>query len=109
MMERLLVWGIRRYVGGPGRSWLFTGLGLVAYRAVRSRTGRQRLVETMKLAPGSALVMEHLDETHEEQLRRERRERRTKRRQRRRARAASVRRVAGRAGRRLSSTSRDGH
>ena len=42
MMERLIYWGVRRYVRGPGRAWLFPSLAVLGYRVARSAFGRKR-------------------------------------------------------------------
>lgn len=67
-MERLIQWGVRRYVGGPGRSWLFTTVAVLGYRAVRSTTGRREIIDIGSVGKGQKIVIEHLPVTHRQQL-----------------------------------------
>lgn len=97
-MERIIQWGVRRYLGGPGRSWLFTTLAVFGYRAVRSAMGRKELVDVGGIGKGQKIVIEHLSVTHGQQLKEEKDERRTAKKAKRSARrsARSIKRVARR-------------
>ncbi|MCP3988694.1 MAG: hypothetical protein GY724_06460 [Actinomycetia bacterium] len=75
-MERLITFVVRRYFGGPGRSWLFTGLAVLGYRRIRATTGRRELIDVGKIPEGQKIVIEHLSETHAHQLKAEKRARR---------------------------------
>lgn len=85
-MERLILWAVHRYVGGPARSWLFSGLALLGYRQIRKLMSRQEVVEVATVKAGHEVVVEHVTDTHHVQLGQERRVRRAARRQRRSAR-----------------------
>lgn len=97
-MERFILWGVRRYIGGPGRSWLFTTLAVFGYRVVRSTMGRKELVDVGGIGKGQRIVIEHLPVTHGEQLKEEKDERRSAKKAKRSARRStrSVKRVARR-------------
>lgn len=86
MFRRLLVWGLRSYVGGPAKSWIFTSAALGLLRLVRSTTGRREIVDLSSVKPGQKIVIEHLPISHRRQMRDFRR---TKRAERRAARKAS--------------------
>ncbi len=100
-MERLIAFAVRRYLGGPGRSWLFTGLAVLGYRKIRASAGRRELIDIGKIPEGQKIVIEHLSETHADQLKAEsgaRREARSAKRTATRQRlAAAVRRTNGKA------------
>ena len=70
-MERLIRYGVRRFIGGPGRSWVVTSLAVLAFRFVRSTVGRREVVDVGGVARGQKIVIEHLAITHGEQLREE--------------------------------------
>ncbi len=75
-MERLITFVVRRYFGGPGRSWLLTGIAVLGYRRIRSVTGRRELVDIGKIPKGQRIVIEHLPQTHADQLKADRQARR---------------------------------
>ncbi|MEM8923774.1 MAG: hypothetical protein AAGD35_09730 [Actinomycetota bacterium] len=72
MIERLIVLAVRRYVGGPARSWVFSAAAVLGYRFVRSRTGRREIVDIGGVGRGRKIVIEHVPETHATQLKAER-------------------------------------
>ena len=93
MMERLIRWGVGRYLRGPGRTWLFPSLAVLGYRAVRSMVGRKEIVDIGDIEKGQRIEIEHLDVTHREQLKAEKaakREARKARRATRRARRSGM-------------------
>ena len=71
-MERFISWGVRRYIGGPGRSWVFATVALLGYRLVRSVVGRRPVSHVAPVAKGEKVVIEHLPVTHGEQIKAER-------------------------------------
>ena len=83
MLRRLLVWTIRSYVRGPGRSWLYTTAALGLVRLVRRVVGRRPVVETLSVSPGQHLTVDHLQVSHRTQIKDEKRDRRRARRRRR--------------------------
>lgn len=68
MFQRLLLWGVRSYIRGPARSWVYTTAALWAFRFVRKATGRRPVVETLSVAPGQTVVIEHLEISHRRQI-----------------------------------------
>lgn len=76
MLQRLLVWAVRTYVRGPGRSWLYTSFALMLLRLVRRVTGRRPIVERLSVSPGQNLTVDHLEISHRSQIKEEKRERR---------------------------------
>ncbi len=82
MLQRLLVWAVRSYVRGPGRSWIYTSAALLTLRLVRRVTGRRPVVERLTVTPGQHLTVDHLEITHRAQIKDERRSRRLVRRRR---------------------------
>lgn len=68
MFQRLLIWGVRRYVGGSSRSWVFASLALLLVRLVRSTTGRREVVDVGSIKPGDKIVIEHLPISHGRQI-----------------------------------------
>lgn len=84
MVQRILVWTVRSYFRGPGRSWLYTSLALVGLRVVRRVVGRRPVIETMTVSPGQKVSIEHLRVSHRSQIRDEKAARRQAGRRRRR-------------------------
>ncbi len=76
MLQRLLTWGIRAYVKGPGRSWVYTSLALLGFRLIRRVVGRRPITETLSVKPGQSFTVEHLQISHRKQIRDIKRERR---------------------------------
>jgi hypothetical protein len=93
MVERLVLWAANRYVGGPARSWIYASVAIVVLRWMRSKLGRQRVVELRPLRVGERIVIEQLPISHQRQIKEQKSERRTERRAARRA-ARSARREA---------------
>jgi len=85
MLQRLLVWAVRSYVRGPGRSWVYTSLALWMVRLVRRVTGRRPVVERLSVSPGQNLTIDHLQVSHRSQIKDEKRAKRQARRWRRKA------------------------
>jgi 1-acyl-sn-glycerol-3-phosphate acyltransferase len=79
MFQRLLVWAVRSYVRGPGRSWIYTSLALWLVRLVRRVTGRRPVVERLSVSPGQNLTIDHLQVTHRAQIKDEKRARKRSR------------------------------
>lgn len=75
-MERLIQWVVRRYVGGPGRSWVYTTLAIFGFRAVRRTFGRKELIDVGPVGKGDKIIIEQLSVTHKQQLRAEKAARR---------------------------------
>lgn len=69
MIERALVLLIGRYIKGPARSWIYTSLGLMALRFLRSKIGSREVVELTASKPGDRIVIEHLGVDHKTQIR----------------------------------------
>ena len=67
-MQRAVIWAIRRYTGGPGRSWVWTSLALLGLRVVRSATGRRELIDISSVKPGQQIVIEHHTISHGKQI-----------------------------------------
>jgi hypothetical protein len=80
MLQRILVWSVRAYVRGPARSWLYTTAALWTLRLVRRSIGRRPVVETLSIAPGQTVVIEHLEISHKRQMKEMKRSRRLARR-----------------------------
>lgn len=68
MMQRLALWGLRRYIGGPGRSWVFTAIAALGMRMVRATRGRRELIDVSKISTGDRLVIEQLPVSHKKQI-----------------------------------------
>ncbi len=73
MVQRFLVWAVRSYVRGPGRSWIYTSLALWLVRLVRRVTGRRPVVERLSVSPGQNLTIDHLQISHRSQIKDEKR------------------------------------
>lgn len=71
MIERLIRWGVPRYLGGPARSWVFTSLALAGYRLARGRTGKRELIDIGSVGKGQKIVIEQVSQTHTQQLKAE--------------------------------------
>lgn len=76
MFGRMALWALRRYVGGPANSWIFTSAAIFLYRLVRSNTGRRELIDLSATKPGDSILIEHLPISHRRQMKDMRRERR---------------------------------
>lgn len=85
MFRRLLVWGVRSYVGGPAKSWVFTSGAIMAVRVVRSVIGRRELIDLSSVKPGDTLTIEHLPISHKRQIKEIKRSKRQERKATRRA------------------------
>lgn len=83
MFRRLLIWGLRSYIGGPAKSWVFTSAALVLMRVVKSASGRRELVDLASIKPGDTVVIEHLPISHKRQIKEMKKEKRAQRRARR--------------------------
>jgi hypothetical protein len=75
MMQRLLVWVIRSYVRGPGRSWIYTSMALLLFRVARRVTRRRPLVERLEVSSGDNLTIDQLEISHRSQIKQEKRAR----------------------------------
>lgn len=102
MIRNLALWAIRSYIGGPGRSWLFTSAAMLGWRLVKRATGRRELIDLSSIRRGETIVIELLPVSHEQQIKEMRQSRREARRARigarreaRRARRAEPRAAAG--------------
>lgn len=82
MLGRLALWALRRYVGGPANSWIFTSGAILLYRMVRRNTGRRELIDLSSTKPGDSILIEHLPISHRRQMRDFRRDKRRDKRQR---------------------------
>jgi hypothetical protein len=76
MIQRLVVWLLRRYLGGPARSWVLTSAVVLGWRALRRVTGRRPVVERIRIAGGDHLTVDQLAISHKRQMRQLRAERR---------------------------------
>ncbi len=68
MFRRLILWGLRSYIGGPAKSWVFTSAALLLMRVVRSASGRRELIDLASIKPGDTVVIEHLPISHKRQI-----------------------------------------
>jgi hypothetical protein len=68
VLRKVLVLAVRSTVRGPGKSWVFTSGALMAMRAIQSKTRKTEIIDLSKTKPGDRIVIEHLDITHEEQI-----------------------------------------
>ncbi len=68
MFRRLVVWGIRSYVGGPAKSWVFTSAAVLGLRLVKSVGGRRELIDLSTVKPGDTILIEHLPISHKRQI-----------------------------------------
>jgi len=73
MLFKIALWGVRRYFKGPGGSWLYTWFAVLGWRAVKAVAGRREVVDVGPLSRGKKVIVEHLTETHGQQLREEKR------------------------------------
>lgn len=73
MIERLIRWGVPRYLGGPGRSWVFSSFAIMGYRLMRSRSGKRELIDIGSVGKGQKIVIEHVSDSHAKQLKAEKR------------------------------------
>lgn len=80
MLRRLIIWGVRAYIRGPGRSWIYTTLALGGLRLVRRLTGRRPVVETLEVSPGHPITIEQLEISHRRQIADQRRDRKRRKR-----------------------------
>lgn len=80
MFRRLLTWGLRSYIGGPAKSWIFTSAAMLLMRLVRSNTGRRELVDLSSTKPGDTILIEHLPISHKKQIKSMKKEKRETRR-----------------------------
>ena len=77
MLQRVLVWIVRTYIRGPGRSWIYTSLALWMLRLVKRVTGPHAVVERLQVYPGQHLTIDHLEISHRAQIKDEKRKRRS--------------------------------
>lgn len=68
MLTRLVKFGIRKGIGGPARSWIFTSGFMALFRFAKNRTGRREVLDLSATKPGDKIVIEHLDITHKQQI-----------------------------------------
>ena len=83
MFRRLAMWGIRAYIGGPAKSWVFTSAALLAIRLVKSVGGRKELIDLSSTKPGDTILIEHLPISHKRQIKQMKKEKRALKRERR--------------------------
>jgi len=76
MVNRLVIWVVRSYVGGPAKSWIFTSLALRLVKLARSAMGRRPLVDVSRIRPGETIVIEQLSISHEQQMKNMKQQRR---------------------------------
>lgn len=82
MFGRLILWAVRRYFGGPAKSWVLTTAILMVVRLVRSVVGRRELVDLSSVKPGETMLIEHLPISHRRQMKDLKKEKRATRRSR---------------------------
>lgn len=68
MFRKLLTWGVRGFIAGPGKSWVYTSGALMVLRALQSKTAKSDVVDVSRSKPGDMILIEHLDITHAEQI-----------------------------------------
>ncbi len=76
----MLVWGVRRSFAGPGKSWLYSSGALLALRMVKSVSTKTEVIDLSRTKPGDKIIIEHLDVTHQQQLKAEKTARKADRR-----------------------------
>ncbi|MDH3681283.1 MAG: hypothetical protein OEV40_15190 [Acidimicrobiia bacterium] len=69
MIQRVLLWAVGRYLGGPASSGLYTSTLALTLRALKSVSGRREVVDTSKIKRGQTIVIEHLSVSHAHQIR----------------------------------------
>lgn len=89
MFKRLALRAIRSYIGGPAKSWVFTSAAMLAFRLVKSVTGRRELIDLSTVKPGETLLIEHLPISHKKQMKEMKRSKRQARKDRRKASASA--------------------
>ena len=89
MLKRLALRAVQSYIGGPAKSWIFTSGAMLAYRLVKSVTGRRELIDLSSVKPGETWLIEHLEVSHKKQIKEMKRSKRQARKERRRASASS--------------------
>lgn len=72
MWKKVLALGVRRFVGSPGSAWIFTTAAFSFFSFVRNQFGRRQLIDLSNTRPGDTIVIEHLFETHKQQIKGER-------------------------------------
>lgn len=68
MLSKLVKLVIRKGIGGPARSWIFTSGFMALFRFARGKTGRRETLDLSATKPGDKIVIEHLDITHKQQI-----------------------------------------
>ena len=68
MLTRLVKLAIRKGIGGPARSWIFTSGFMALFRFARGKTGRRETLDLSATKPGDKIVIEHLGVTHKQQI-----------------------------------------
>lgn len=68
MLRRLLTLGVRSYVGGPAKSWVFTSAAAMLFRLITKATSKKEIIDLSNTKPGDRIVIEHLDITHKQQI-----------------------------------------
>ncbi len=68
MMQRLLLWAVRSYIGAGSNAWIYTSAAQLGLRMVRSVRGRRWVVERLSIAPGQIVMIDHLRISHKQQM-----------------------------------------
>ncbi len=73
MFRKLLVWGVRRSFTGQSKSVIMSSGALMALRMMKSVTTKAEVIDLSKTKPGDKIVIEHLDVTHQQQIKAQKR------------------------------------
>ncbi len=68
MLTRLVRFAVARYVGGPGKSWVFSSGILALYGFLKKKSEPKQVVDLSASKPGDKFIIEHLPITHGEQI-----------------------------------------
>ena len=68
MLTKLFKFAVRKGIGGPARSWIFTSGFMTLLRFAKGKTGRRETLDLSATKPGDKIVIEHLDITHKQQI-----------------------------------------
>lgn len=68
MLTKLFKFAVRKGIGGPARSWIFTSGFMALFRFAKGKTGRRETLDLSATKPGDKIIIEHLDITHKQQI-----------------------------------------
>ncbi|MGF1597472.1 MAG: hypothetical protein ACFCVK_11185 [Acidimicrobiales bacterium] len=68
MLRRAALWALGRYLGGPGRGWIYASAGSAVLRRARGLSGRRPVTERLTVRTGDQIVIDALPITHKRQM-----------------------------------------